>query len=342
MSFDPEAFGQAMGEAINKAMAPLHGRIAELEKQLQIRPDIPALVAMEVSKAVAALPVAKDGKDCDMAAVKGMVDEAVKAIPAPRDGKDVDLDEVSKMVRAAVEALPKPKDGESISLEDVRPILDDAIKQLRKEADDAIAEPLKLADAMREQLCKALGELRQPEDGKSVTVDDVAPIIKAEVEKAIASIPVPKDGAGMAGAMIDRDGNLNLTMTNGEVKNLGRVVGTDGDDGVSFDAFELEYLPETHEISLKASCVGRTKELRYPAGGLRPGGYWREGTKAKAGEAWVQDGSLWIALKDVSSKPASNADGWIIAARKGRDGETTVKTVKDGPVQPIKLDRDHG
>jgi hypothetical protein len=28
---------------------------------------------------------------------------------------------------------------------------------------------------------------------------------------------------------------------------------------------------------------------------------------------------------------------WTILAQRGRDGETTVKTVREGPVPPIKL-----
>lgn len=151
-----------------------------------------------------------------------------------------------------------------------------------------------------------------------------------------------KDGLGLAGAMIDRDGNLQITMTNGEVKNLGPVVGkdgangTDGKDGLSLDSFEMEYLAESHEIAIKAVCQGRAKEIRYSAGGIRPAGYWREGTKAKAGEAWVHGGSLWIAMKDCASKPATNDEGWIIAARAGRDGERGASG-KPVDTSPIKL-----
>lgn len=227
--FDPELFGQAMGEAIKSAVAPLQAKIADLEKQLAERPDVAALVSSEVSKAVAAIPAAKDGKDCDMSAVKALVDEAVK------------------------------------------------------------------------------------------------------------SLPTPKDGAGVAGAMIDRDGNLNLTLSNGDVKNLGRVVGKDGVDGISLESFDLEYLPETHEVALKASCAGRVKELRYPAGGIRPAGYWRDGSKAKAGDVWTRNGSMWIAKRDTSSSPEPKSEDWYLAVQKGRDGESIVKTVREGPEPPIPL-----
>ena len=149
-----------------------------------------------------------------------------------------------------------------------------------------------------------------------------------------------KDGLGLAGAMIDRDGALLVTLTNGEVKSLGKVVGkdgSDGKDGLSLDAFDLEYIAESHEIALKAVCNGRTKELRYPAGGIRPAGYWREGTKAVSGEAWVHGGSLWIAMKGTEAKPATNSDAWIIAARAGKDGERGAagKLPNDAPIKLV-------
>lgn len=266
--FSPELFGQAMGEAINKAVAPLHAKIAGLEKQLAERPDVPALVSAEVSKAVAAIPAAKDGKDCDMAAVKALVDEAVKAL------RDAAMDRID----LAVKAIPVPKDGR---------------------------------------------------DGVDGT--DGAPGEKGA------------DGAGIADLLTDREGALIATFTDGRMKNLGIIVGkdgrdgVDGKDGIGLEAFELEYLPETHEVTIKASCAGRVKELRYSAGGIRPAGYWRDGTSAKAGEAWVHDGSLWIATKDTQSKPETKGADWIIAARRGRDGERGQKGQDGAPPAPIKL-----
>lgn len=252
MSFDPELFGQAMGDAIIKAVQPLKDEIARLKAQLAELPQ--PLAGKDGTDG-------RDGRDCDMEAVKKMIDEAVKSIQVVHGKDGVD-----------------GKDGEP----------------------------------------GAKGE-----DGQKGA-----------------------DGLGMAGAMIDREGALLVTMSNGEVKNLGPVVGADGRDGsdgkdgadgIGFDAFELEYLDETHEVRIKASCAGRVKEIRYPAGGIRPGGYWREGTKAKAGEAWVHDGSLWIAKKDTPAKPDAAGEDWVIAARKGRDGERGQKGKDATPEVPIKL-----
>ena len=268
--FDPEKFGAAMGEAIQKAVAPLQKEIADLKKQLAEKPDFAQIIRAQVGEAVAALPVPKDGRDCDMEAIKAMVETAMGEV----NFKFLVADEV----RHWTEGIPLPKDGK---------------------------------------------------DGKDGGPgSDGAPGQKGA------------DGIGLAGAMIDRDGNLMATLSNGEVKNLGPVVGKDGKngtDGIGFDSFDLEYIAETHEIAIKATAAGRSKELRYPAGGIRPAGYWREGTRAKAGEAWTHDGSLWIATKETSAKPENGCTDWVIGARRGRDGERGQKGLDGSPPAPIKL-----
>lgn len=297
--FDPEKFGEAMGAAIRDAVAPLQKRIGDLESQLAKAPDVSAEVLRAISAAVAALPVPKDGKDAAPIDKDALVKEVLALIPTPANGKD-------------------GADGKSLSIDDVRPMLDDAVKAMQSSAQAVLQDVIKAIPAPKDG-----ADGKDGSDGKDGD----------RGEKGA-------DGLGLAGAMIDRDGALQITLTNGQVKSLGVVVGKDGKngiDGVSFDSFELEYLPESHEMSVKASAGGRTKELRYPAGGIRPAGYWREGTKAQAGEAWVHDGSLWIAVKDCQSKPATNDDGWIIAARKGRDGERGQKGAGATPPAPIKL-----
>ena len=156
------------------------------------------------------------------------------------------------------------------------------------------------------------------------------------IDSKIKSIPVPKDGKdgiGMAGAMIDRDGNLMITTTSGETKNLGLVVGSngkDGDDGVSFESFDIEYLEDTHEVRIKATAAGKSKEIRYDAGGIRVGktGYWRDGVSAKACEVYSCDGNAYVAKKNTKSKPTPTSEDWVLIARKGRDAEKHVKTGK--------------
>lgn len=340
--FDPEAFGRAMGETIRKAVEPLHAEIAALKSLLAERPDFSKTIAEEVKGQVALIAIPKDGKDCDMEAVKAMVSEAVKAIPVVngKDGSDGSNGKDGT----------NGENGKSVTIDEVAPLIDQAVKSIRADADETLQAAIKAIPVPKDGRDGTNGS--DGRDGTSVTVKELEPLIKDAVRNWTEGLPVPKDGKdgergekgvdglGLAGAMIDRDGSLQITLTNGEVKSLGAVVGKDGTngvDGIGFESFELEYLPESHEIAVKASAAGRVKELRYPAGGIRPGNYWREGTKAKAAEAWVHDGSLWIATKDTSTKPETAGSDWIIAARKGRDGERGQKGLDGSPPAPIKL-----
>jgi len=95
-------------------------------------------------------------------------------------------------------------------------------------------KPDEILPLISEEVARAVSQFPIPKDGppgKSIEVADVAPLISEEVAKAVSSIPVPRDGQdgiGLASALIDRDGNLVVTLTNGAQKELGPVVGRDG------------------------------------------------------------------------------------------------------------------
>lgn len=296
MSFDPVAFGIAMGDIVREAVEPLQARIAVLEKQLEALPT--AVHGKDGADG-------RDGKDCDIDVVKAMIDEAIKALPAPEAGKDG----------------ANGKDGASVTLDDVRPLLSDVAREVHDEAMQKLDEVIKAIPAPRDGREGSAGK-----DGK-------------DGEKGA-------DGAGIADLLTDRDGALVATFTDGRMKNLGVIVGKDGRDGVDgkdgadglgLDSFDLEYLGDTHEICVKAKCAGRVKELRYPAGGIHGKGYWREGIKASANEAWTHDGCMWIATKATAAKPEASSPDWFLAARKGRDGERGAKGQDASPPTPIKL-----
>jgi hypothetical protein len=248
--------------------------------------------------------------------------------------KPVDVSaEVERAVALAVAALPVPKDGKDAPTVSVDDVIAEVIRQMPKPVDGKDGLPGADGKDGRDGIDGQKGM-----DGKDGR--DGANGVDGKEGRPGIDGQKGADGLGLAGAMIDRDGALQITLTNGEVKSLGQVVGKDGNhgrDGASFESFELEYLPESHEIAVKATAAGRTKELRYPAGGIRPGGYWREGTKAQPGEAWVHDGSLWIAKAETSSKPETRSEDWIIAARKGKDGERGNAGKDGSPPAPIKL-----
>lgn len=137
------------------------------------------------------------------------------------------------------------------------------------------------------------------------------------------------DGIGLAGAFINRDGELTITMTSGEVKCLGPVVGKDGGnghdgkdgaDGVGFDDLQVEADGEGG-VTLKFLRGGIAKDfpLHFAVPTYR--GYYREGRKVKAGNVVTHKGHAWIANRDAESTPClENKEDWSLMVKAGRDG----------------------
>lgn len=309
---------------VDKSFEAFEGRIARLEKRLND------------------LPVPKDGapgKDADLGEVRQIIAEevaglrtAIEAIPQPEPLPDIPamiVDEVQK----AVACMPAPQDGTSVTIEDVAPLI-------ASEVEKRVSELPKPRD----------GE--PGKDGESVDPAEVQRMVSEAVEKAIAAIPVPKDGTdgkdgrdgkdgvGLASAIIDRAGELVVTLTNGETRNLGPVVGKDGApgkdgaDGFGFDDLEASYDGEK-TVTLKFTKGERVKEFAFTLPVVIDRGIYAEGKEYKAGDGATWAGSFWIAQKDTSSKPGEGGD-WRLAVKKGRDGRDGV--VKDAkPVEPVRV-----
>lgn len=66
------------------------------------------------------------------------------------------------------------------------------------EIDGAIkAMPESLTQDLGERVKAAVDAIPRPKDGKSVTAEDVGPLIAGEVAKAVQALPAPKDGASV-------------------------------------------------------------------------------------------------------------------------------------------------
>ena len=154
------------------------------------------------------------------------------------------------------------------------------------------------------------------------------------------------DGIGLAGAFINRDGDLTITLTNGEVKCLGPVVGKDGGngqdgkdgaDGVGFDDLQVEQDGEGG-VTLKFLRGGIAKEfpLHFAIPTYR--GYYREGRKVKAGNVVTHKGHAWIANRDAESTPClENKEDWSLMVKAGRDGRDGYDGKNFGERPTVKL-----
>lgn len=246
-----------------------------------------------------------------------------------RDGVSVDQEAVEAMVHDAVEraaaALPTPKDGEPG-------------KPGRDGIDGKDANPAEIRRLIDDALNAAVAELPKPADGKSISVEDVRPLL----EELVRQIPAPKDGhdgAGIAAALIDRDGRLILTLSDGSAHPLGVVVGRDGapgaagrdghdgKDGGRFEDIEIDFDGE-RTFSLAFVREGERREFgAFVVPAMIYRGVWRAGAYER-GDAVTFGGSLFVAMQATSARPETAGDDWRLAVKRGRDGKDAKASAK--------------
>jgi hypothetical protein len=163
--------------------------VSTLPKSDPVDVDAIALRAAEL------IPVPKDGKDADPEFIRSQVTNAVALLPQAKDGKDADeariiqeigerlrceLGEHTASLKAAMDSWERPKDGKDAPAVDTAAIVSEVLKQVPR-----------------------------PQDGRSVDPEEVRGIVAAEVSKAVAAIPAPKNGKdgerGMDGQSIHPD-----------------------------------------------------------------------------------------------------------------------------------------
>lgn len=373
---------EAVKAAVSDLPKPADGKDADMDA-------LKSFIAIEVKAAVAEIPPPADGKDVDMDAVKATIVEVAKDIIStsfrqPADGKSVDIEEVKAILADEVQRaaaaipvpagidmdqvkahlteevkrwMPEPVHGKSVTVEDVRPMLEEMVAAIPPAKDGADAD----MDAIKAHAGAVVKEMvdawERPKDGVSVSIDDVRPLLKGMVDEAVQALPIPKDGVGAAGAIIDRHGHLVLTLTNGDTKDLGQVVGKDADhdalvafikdevakipapkdgiDGLGFDDMTVDYDGE-RSIVLRWSRGEVMKEAKIEMPVVIDRGVFKDGGSYARGDGVTWGGSYWIAQDDTGEKPGDGSKSWRLAVKKGRDGKEVVKLPPSEP-KPFKL-----
>jgi hypothetical protein len=261
----------------------------------------------------------------------------VEQRPAAPSAEDVRR-MIDEAVAKAVSELPPPKDGEdgkSVTIEDVRPLIQEEAQKSAQPLREAV-EALS-ARVTPEALAKAASEAAVGEER-----------IAEMVGQAVAGIELPKPPAGYAKALIDRNGHLVLTRTDGATEDVGEVVGrdadmdalkaeiermvseiprpSDGEDGVGFDDMEFALAEDERTLVITAEKGERKREWSFRLSHILDRGVWqrdRPGGYLK-GDGVTWGGSFWIATEDTSEKPDSGK-GWRLAVKKGRDAREPAK-----------------
>jgi hypothetical protein len=251
-----------------------------------------------------------------------------------RDGKDAEPVDLDAVVKIAVGLIPVPKDG--APGEQGAP---------GRDADTtAIEASLAECVAIKSQMTALLAGYQ----------DLLTSTVTSEVAKAVAALPVAKDGrdgvngkdgVGLAGTVIDQDGNLVVTLSNGTIERLGRVEGKDGAPGApgergidgmhgkdGRDGVGWQDMDETVEDEGRVT-VRRylhdgsvVKEFRHTTAHLIYRGVYAPGRTYQRGDTATWGGSLWHCNETTTAKPGETK-AWTLMAKKGGDG-------KAGPIGP--------
>lgn len=191
-------------------------------------------------------------------------------------------------------------------------------------------------------------------DGKSVTAEDIRPMVedvaakivseaKAMVRNYVDSRPLPKDGKdgepgidgkdGVSGRD-GRDGIQGLSGKDGVNGKDGRdgidgkdgAAGLDGKDGLGFDDMTAEMEDDGRVLCLRWVRGEQRKEVRITTGLTIYRGVFQEGHTYERGDLATWGGSVWHCNAETGEKPGDGSKTWTLAVKKGRDG----KDGKDG------------
>lgn len=122
------------------------------------------------------------------------LDAECKALREQLAEKRIDEDCV---VEKVLGLIPQPKDGEpgqDADMEALKAHLGELVKAIPAPADGQSVTLDDVAPMIRDEVAKAVAEVPPAKDGESVTVDDVRPILAELVSKAVADVPKPQPG----------------------------------------------------------------------------------------------------------------------------------------------------
>lgn len=330
-----EHIAKSSADMESRIVAPLLVRISDLEKALAEKPqavgasEVAKLVMEtisprlnEIEKAVSDMPEAPKLPD-----IPALVDAAVAVsmldVPVPKDGKDANPEEVSEVV---------------LSKLDIGGAVDAAIQEVSKDFTtrlDGVVRKDDLPD-FPAMIAEEVAKIPAPQDGESVSVDDVLPELKVHLAELVAALPPAEkgaDGVGLAGAFIDRNGELTVTLTNGETRGLGPVVGNDGEPGIGFDDMDIVHDGE-REFTFRFQRGAKIVERSFSLPVMLDRGVFTDGKGYVAGDVVSYGGSMWIAQKETDERPGTG-DGWRLSVKKGRNGKDGEMKgpVEQGPVK---------
>jgi hypothetical protein len=316
--FDGGEFGRQMAAEVKTAIAPLFAKIAFMEARIL---ELQAIQGPPGEKGEPGIP----GKDAEITAP---ILEKINLLETKALVQEKSEEFWIELLKSDQLKGPQGERGDKGDKGDIA---------------EVYVDPIELSNLVIAEVAK----IPKPENGKDVDPTIVDDLIKTKLKQAIADIPKAidgkdgKDGIGVVNAVIDREGILVLTFSDGSLKALGTVTGTDADpqetsrmiaeeltklpkpkdgkDGFGFDDLKVVHDGE-RKFTLQFQRGEQIKEFAFDLAILLDRGVWREG-KYQKGDTVSWSGSGWIAQCDTTEKPEQGSKDWRLAIKRGRDGK---------------------
>jgi hypothetical protein len=327
---DLEALGDGLADlvldAVERTTAPLIARIAVLEGER-------------------AASAAKWGERLD--ALQAKTDEAAARATASAEALQARLEATSANIQTAVQTVREigeeaRKEFEALppdlSREDVEEMIASAIEALLVAEPGAKGDPGADAPAVTDaQIEAAVLRVLEPHEGG-------LDLIAQQVSRYMEANPAPKgdpgepgakgdpgkDGVGLAGALIDRSGNLIITMSDGTARDLGPVEGKDGKAGADGQPGAPGFSLEDFDSEVRDG--GRTLVLSFTAGDTKHTvehqldtmiyrGAYKADHEYQPGDTVTYGGQTHHCNAQTTDRPDSGSGAWTLCSRRGRDGK---------------------
>lgn len=247
------------------------------------------------------------------ASLAELVDEAVRSLPPAQKGDDADPAETRRMVNeavaAAIQQLPPAEPGEPGADVDMAEV-DRMISAKVQDAVSALppAEPGRsvsvddVAPMLRDLVEQAVGNLPPAEPGKSIEPADVEPMLAQMVERAVVAIPPAEPGRSVTVEEI-------MPLLRELVEQL-----PPAEPGKSVELTDVE--PVLSRMVQEA--VSALPPAQPGAPGKLPTVKAWEDRVYYEGECCISDGSTFQANKDTGRAPGH--EDWTCIAKGGQNG----------------------
>lgn len=279
------------------------------------------------------------------AVIVGAIEQLNGQIEQHRQETDAQVKQLSETIRTINERLES----------DIKSVIDDAIAAIEPPHPPELPDVAQLVD---EAVALAVAELPVPkdgQDGKSVTVEDVVPLmreliadeipelpdVKQLISDALAELPPPQDGKTGKDGADGRDAlQLEILPDIDEQKSYERGTYATHNGGL-WRAFEKTHGMRGWECvvdgvaatevmqgdDLRSFSVtvtrsgGATEQKKFSTPVMVYRGVFKAGSVYQPGDTVTWGGSLWHCDDATGDKPGEvNSKGWTLAAKRGRDG----------------------